>query len=356
MDALTELGLSQRIRDLYHTQQVDLSNIARVIQEHKELYVIQNAAGIFQAEITGNLRYLAESRTDFPAVGDWVEVSVFDDDQAIIHSVLPRVSLLERQSVGSYGEKQIIATNIDFAFVVQAVDRDFNLNRLERYFVIVQNSDIEPVVVLNKTDLISEIELEDIKSKITARLHPANLMTTNIFSENGMEEIKQFLHSGRTYCFLGSSGVGKSSLINLLTGNNDLKTSEISESSSKGRHTTTHREIRILENGSILIDTPGMREIGVTENTTGVEETFKEIFQLAEKCKFANCTHTDEPGCNVLDAIDNGILDEDEFENFKKLERQSVHFSATIAQKRKKDKDLGKMIKDVLKNKKKNKF
>ena len=170
MSKLSQLGLTDKLRQEYEKSQADFSNLARVIREHKELYAIQNTEGEYAAEITGNMRFAAASREDFPAVGDWVEASVFDGGQAIIHKIHERFSQLERQSVGSYGEKQLIATNIDLAFIVQAVDRDFNLNRLERYFVLAHNGNIEPVILLNKSDLISNEKLDKIKQQVKDRL------------------------------------------------------------------------------------------------------------------------------------------------------------------------------------------
>lgn len=356
MPDLFQIGLSEELKNQFESQQIDISSIARVIKEHKELYVIQNASGEYNAEITGNMRFSAESRADFPAVGDWVKASIFDGGQAIIQGLLPRFSMLERQSVGSYGEKQIIATNINKAFIVQAVDRDFNLNRLERYFVMVHNGEIEPVIILNKTDLISEGQLSDIKRQVVSRMRNATIFMTSTVSNQGLNEIMDYLSIGETYSFIGSSGVGKSSLINYLLGKEKLETKEISDATNKGKHTTTHRELILLENGSVLIDTPGMRELGMTDIGSGLEMTFSEIVDLAKYCKFNNCSHTDEPGCKVIEVIEDGLLSEDELENYKRLERQTEHFSSTVAEKRKKDKTFGKMIKDTINSKKKNKF
>jgi len=356
MPELHALGMTQGLRKQFESKQIDISGIARIIKEHKELYVVQNEEGIFNAEITGNMRYVAESREDFPAVGDWVEASIFDGGQAIIHKILPRFSKLERQAVGSHGEKQLIATNINKAFIVQSVDRDFNLNRLERYFVIAHNGGIDPVIILNKTDLITDIQLSDICQQVVDRIKNAHLFMTSTVSNQRLNKVRELLSAGDTYCFIGSSGVGKSSIINYLLGEELLDTKEISQATNKGKHTTTHRELLLLENGSILIDTPGMREIGMTESSAGMEMTFNDISNLANNCKFNNCSHVDEPGCKVLEAIDEGALSYEEYENYKKLERQTEHFSASVADKRKRDKDFGKMIKEVMKNKKKNKY
>jgi ribosome biogenesis GTPase len=355
MPDLFQLGLTVELKKQFESLQIDLSSIARVIKEHKELYVIQNDSGEYNAEITGNMRFSAESREDFPAVGDWIEASIFDGGKAI-KSILPRFSMLERQSVGSYGEKQIIATNINTAFIVQAVDRDFNLNRLERYFVMAHNGGIEPAIILNKTDLISEEQLSDIKKQVVSRIKNASIFMTSTVSNQGLNEIIDYLSIGETYSFIGSSGVGKSSIINYLLGKERLETKEISDATNKGKHTTTHRELILLENGGVLIDTPGMRELGMTDGGSGLEMTFSDIVELAKDCKFNNCSHTDEPGCRVIDAIEDGLLSEDELENYKKLERQSEHFTTSVAEKRKKDKVFGKMIKTVLQNKKNNKY
>lgn len=356
MPQLSQLGLSKVLKDQYESEGFDPNNLFRVVKEHKELYVIRNTEDEYNAEITGNLRYAAESREDFPAVGDWVEASVFDGGQAIIHKILPRFSLLERQSVGANGEKQIIASNIDRAFIVQAVDRDFSLNRLERYFVLANNGGIVPVIILNKTDLISEEQLSDIKRQVIERMKSARIFFTSTVSRLGLDEILEFLNAGETYCFIGSSGVGKSTIINFLLGEEVLETKEISEATNRGKHTTTHRELILLDNGSVLIDTPGMREVGMTESNSGIEMTFQDIAELAKDCKFNNCSHTDEPGCKVLKAIDEGSLSYEEYDNYKKLVRQTEHFSATVAEKRKKDKAFGKLIKNVVKEKKRNKY
>jgi ribosome biogenesis GTPase / thiamine phosphate phosphatase len=179
---------------------------------------------------------------------------------------------------------------------------------------------------------------------------------TSTLTGLGLDALKSGIEKGKTYCLLGSSGVGKSSIINYLMDSNLLEVREISGLTKKGRHTTTHRELLVLENGGILIDTPGMREVGVTESVSGIELTFSQIATLISECKFSNCTHTDEPGCRVLEAIENGDLSIEEFENYKKLERQSAHFSSTVAEKRKKEKSFGKMAKEVMKYKKKNKY
>ena len=353
---LEQLGLSERLREQFADEIQDEAHLARVVQEHKELYTVQNASGTFRAEITGNLRYSAASRADFPAVGDWVAINIFDGDLAIIYRVLPRYSKLERQAVGAMGEKQLIATNIDTAFIVQALDRDFNLNRLERYFVIAHNGNIRPVIILNKSDLMDEPSIDSIKMELAKRLKNPMIYITSTLTGLGLDALKSGIEKGKTYCLLGSSGVGKSSIINYLMDSNLLEVREISGLTKKGKHTTTHRELLVLENGGILIDTPGMREVGVTESVAGIEMTFSQIATLTSECKFSNCTHTDEPGCRVLEAIENGDLSIEEFENYKKLERQSAHFSSTVAEKRKKEKSFGKMAKEVMKYKKKNKY
>jgi ribosome biogenesis GTPase / thiamine phosphate phosphatase len=356
MPDLKELGFKEELKVSASLETKDYDNIARVIQEHKELYTIQNSAGIFKAEITGNMRFAAESRIDFPTVGDWVLVNMFDGGQAIIHKILPRISVLERKLVGSHAEKQLIASNVDTAFIVQAVDRDFNLNRLERYFVIANSGGVKPVVIINKIDLVSDSELIELTKQIKERLKNPEVFLTSSVSVDGLNAIEAYLQKGMTYCFIGSSGVGKSTIINYLSGEQLLETHEISESTGRGKHTTTHRELVLLRNGSILIDTPGMREIGVTESDSGLSMTFSYITDLAKECKFNNCTHTDEPGCKIVESLEEGRLSSEEIENYKKLERQQEHFLSSVAEKRKKDKQFGKIYKEILREKKKRKY
>jgi len=330
--------------------------IGRIIAEHKERYMVKMENGEFEAEITGNLRYTANSREDFPAVGDWVAISEYDDHKVLIHAILPRKTIIKRQAVGKKGENQIIATNIDFAFIVQAVDRDFNINRIERYLTICNVSNVQPIIILNKIDLISETALTDLISEVQERVKHVPLIAISNTSQKGIETVKGYIVKGKTYCLLGSSGVGKSSLLNNLSGKQLMKTNTISTSTNKGRHVTTHRELIVLENGGIIIDNPGIREVGITDSVGGLEKTFEEIVELSKNCKFKDCTHTIEMDCAVLSAVESGKVDKLFYENYLKMKREKEHFESTVAEKRKKDKNFGKMVKQFKNLRKLNKY
>jgi ribosome biogenesis GTPase / thiamine phosphate phosphatase len=330
--------------------------VGRITQEHKERYVVKTETSEYEAEITGNMRFSADCRQDFPAVGDWVAISICDSDFAVIHKIYPRKSILERQAIAKFGELQIIATNIDYAFITVAVDRDFNINRIERYLTICHSAKVEPIVLLSKTDLIDEMQLEKILVEIKSRLKDIGVIPLSNQTKFGYENLKSILLSGKTYCFLGSSGVGKSTLINNLMERDIIKTGEISLSTNKGRHTTSHRELFILENGSLLIDNPGMREIGIADASDGLETTFNIIIQFSKNCKFTDCTHINEKGCAVLVAVENNIIDKDTYKNYLKMEREKIHFQSSIYEKRKKDKQFGKMCNEVMKYKKQTKY
>lgn len=320
--------------------------IARVVAEHKERYVVRNEEGEYDAEITGNLRFSARSREDFPAVGDWVALIQYDSDMELIHSVLPRYSVISRQAVGKFGEQQIIAANVDVALIMQAVDRDFNLNRLERYLTIAYTARVQPVIVLTKTDLVEHKRLKEILENINARIKDVPVFPLSNATQEGFASILELIKKGQTYCMLGSSGVGKSTLMNNLAGKTVMKTNSISASTNKGRHITSHRELTVLENGGILIDNPGMREIGIADASDGLITTFDEIYGFSEQCKFNDCTHTNETGCAVIEALEQEKIDRNTYENFLKMEREKEHFERSASEKRKKDKAFGKMLKN----------
>lgn len=353
---LADLGYTPEIEN--HLKDSNLSGltVGRVTQEHRERYIVSTGDDEYDAEITGNLRFTASSRSDFPAVGDWVTMTLYDSNMAIIHKVLPRRSILERQAVDKFGEKQIISANIDTALIMQSIDNNFSINRLERYLTICYASDIEPVLVISKIDLATDYEIEAVKKNLDTREKKIRTILFSNTSLLGLDQILELIQKGKTYCVVGSSGVGKSTLINNLLKQNILKTGTISQSTNKGRHITNHRELFVLENGGIIIDTPGMRELGVIDNQDGIRTTFEDIFDLSLKCKFPDCSHTKESGCAILEAVDNGIIDKNTVENFMKIQRDQQRFQTTIAEKRKKDREFGKMCKSVMKDMKKNKF
>ncbi len=344
-----DFGYNEKLEKLRLENNLAEFEIGRVISEHKERYIVITEKGETEAEITGNLRFSAKSREDFPAVGDWVALISYDE-LSIIHKILPRFSMISRQAVGQFGEIQIIAANIDFALLVQAVDRDFNINRLERYLAICYSSNVNPVIVLTKTDLITEQKQSEIIDSINLRIKDIPVFAISNETRNGFEELKNIIEKGKTYCLLGSSGVGKSTLLNNLTGRAIMKTDSISQSTNKGRHITSHREMVLLENGGILIDNPGMREVGIADSSGGFETTFDSILIFAGNCRYKDCTHTVEAGCSVMEAVERGEIDKNSYENFLKMGREKIHFETTVAEKRKREKIFGKILKNYFKD------
>ncbi len=348
---LEDLGYSADLEESRVEQKLDSFGVGRVISEHKERYRVRNEKSEFEAEVIGNLRFTARGRSDFPAVGDWVAISEYEENKVLIHAIFPRKTVIEREAVGKQGEKQIIATNIDCAFIVQAVDRDFNINRIERYLTICYASGVKPVVILNKADLITKEQLEKIMSLVKERVSQVPVIAISNESRKGYELLLDHIEKGVTYCLLGSSGVGKSTLMNNLSGRDLMQTGSISESTNKGRHVTSHRELIVLESGGIMIDNPGMREVGIADASAGLDTTFEMIVSLSAECRFQDCTHVHESGCAIRKAVENGEMDQESYENYLKMEREKQHFESTVAERRKKDKDFGTMVKRVMKNK-----
>lgn len=321
----------------------------RIIAEHKELYIVRTDLGEIEAEVTGNLRFTAKGREDFPAVGDLVTLKIYDNSFGIIYEIHPRSSCIKRESVGKQSDIQIIGANIDYALLVQAVDRDFNLNRLERYLTICNESHVSPIIVMTKTDIVPEKISEDIRFRICSRISGIPVIFISNETRKGYSELLSHIKPGKTYCLLGSSGVGKSTLINNLTGKDLMKTGEIGTQTNKGKHTTSHRELIYLENGAALIDNPGMREVGITNAAAGMEATFDTIYRLAKGCRFNDCTHTNESGCRILNALSNGELSVELYNNYMKMEKERSFFELSELEGRKRDRSFGMMVKNYKK-------
>jgi len=333
-------------------------SVARVTSESKGAYQVKNIDGEYLAKITGKQIFNASSREDYPAVGDFVAVRVLDNDHAVIDGVLPRATVMKRKfgdrnKRGEKNETQIIAANIDVAFIVESIGRDYNLNRFERYIAIAENGGVKPVVVLNKVDLISGEELDEKLTQIKKRIPDVPIIPTTIVGSTGLDDLKRFIEKGKTYCFLGSSGVGKSSLINKLLGESAIKTGAVSSYSDRGKHITTSRQIYFLKNGGIVIDNPGVREVGMTDAGNGINGFFDEIAGIAQYCRFADCTHTGEPGCEVRVAVNTGEIDEEKYSNYTNLKKESEYFEMSDMEKKEKKRQFGKFINKAKKDLKK---
>jgi ribosome biogenesis GTPase len=277
------------------------------------------------------------------AVGDWLLI----DPQDRFVRKLERLSLSSRKAAGTKVHTQLIAANIDTVFIVSSLNQDFNLNRIERYLALAHEADVEPVVVLTKADLCDQVT--DFIDQVQALDQMLQVVAVNALETDSLTPLKDWLTTGNTVAFLGSSGVGKSTLINTLLGHKTQKTSGIREDDSKGRHTTTARSLHLLPSGALLLDTPGMRELQLADCEHGVTETFADIAKLARHCKFSDCQHQDEPGCAVQAAIQSGQLDERRFHNYQKLLKEQAFNAATLAEKRARDKSFGKLVKSVKK-------
>jgi ribosome biogenesis GTPase / thiamine phosphate phosphatase len=351
---LEDLGYNDKLESSRIENGLSDFEVGRVISEHRERYIVVTANGEFEAEVTGNLRFSAGGRNDFPAVGDWVGVTTYDSELAIIHKIFPRLSVITRQAVGRFGEIQIIAANIDYALLVQAADRDFNINRLERYLTVCHSAGVKPIIVLTKTDLIPEEKIPELIALIRQRIKDVTVVPISSETRAGYDELRGIIRKGKTYCMLGSSGVGKSTLLNTLSGRTVMRTDSISRSNNKGRHVTSHRELIVLEEGGILIDNPGMREVGIADSSCGLETTFDRIVELSGQCKYKDCTHTTESRCAVLEAVEKGEMDRESYENYLKMEKEKAYFNSTVIERRNKDKDLAKILKNYKKVMKRN--
>ncbi len=325
--------------------------LARVTAVDRGRYLVRSEHSEVSAELAGKLLYSAESTLDLPCVGDWVCVLYHDSDgRAIIHGLLPRRSFLRRKSAGNKIEYQVIAANIDTALIMQSCHLDFNVRRLERYLVMVHEGRIEPLLVLTKIDLIGKEALEQMVAKIRrSGITPRILAISNVTGA-GIDQVREALTPAKTYCLLGSSGVGKTSLINQLLGRSTLETKTVS-GTGEGRHTTSRRQLVALEQGAMLIDTPGMRELGLLGASEGIGDSFADIRDLAIDCRFGNCTHTSEPGCAVLTAIEAGALSQDHYRNYMKLKRESEFHEMSYLDKRTKDRAFGRFVKVYKKHK-----
>ena len=328
--------------------------VGRVAVEHRERYLVLTPAGEYDAEVTGKLLYTVDSPSDLPKVGDWVAMSLFEGEyKAIIHDILPRRTKFSRKVAGKKVQEQVMATNIDTIFLVQSLDSNFNPRRLERYLVMAHEGGIEPVIVLNKSDLCSDLDQK--KQQVSAIGRNVAVVPTSATTGAGITELRHKLLPGRTYAFIGSSGVGKSTLINRLAGAEIMKTGEVREVDAKGRHTTTHRELIVLPNGALLIDTPGMRELQMWSSDQGMDDAFAEIVQLAIACHFPDCSHTQEKGCAVLAAVKAGELPRERYDNYLKLNKEMAYLDrkqdrhSAIDSKRK-DKEIHRAMKKFRKN------
>ncbi|MDY3070044.1 MAG: ribosome small subunit-dependent GTPase A [Parabacteroides sp.] len=316
----------------------------RVMITHKTCYRIVSENGIYICELSGNVLY-GKDISEYPCTGDWVLFQSIDNERGIIIDVFPRKGVLYRRKSGTLVEKQPIASFVDKAFIVESFGSDFNVRKIERFIIQILEANICPVLVLNKSDLESDDKNE--YRQFEHLKHQMPILKTSIHQPASIQQLRKCITRNETVVFIGSSGVGKSSLINKLCNKSVLCTSEISSSTQKGRHTSTRREMILLDDWAVLIDTPGFREFGLTiQDSSFLLEPMK-ISDFAKECRFKNCTHTLEVGCAVLDAVNKGLLDKEIYNSYLKLKREISHYSTSEYEKRKKDKKFSKIVDEV---------
>ena len=350
---LIDLGWNSFFEENFESYRKQNLSPARIVRENRQSYLVQGEQGEFMSEVSGRFRHNADSKGKFPTVGDWVAVAPRpDEERAIIHGLLPRKSAFLRKVPGEITEEQIIAANVDTVFIVCGLDGNFNLRRIERYLSLAWESGAAPVILLNKADICLEVEKRMVEVEsiaIGVDVHPISATR-----KQGLEIFQTYILAGKTAAFLGSSGVGKSTIINSILGYDRLVVREISGDGSRGRHTTTARELVLLPGGGIVIDTPGMREIQVWGDEEGLKQAFDDIEELAAKCRFRDCRHRSEPGCAVQAAVSEGLLDVKRLQSFLKLKKELRYLAARQSMKASAiEKDRWKRISELARNYKK---
>ncbi|MCR2807694.1 ribosome small subunit-dependent GTPase A [Paenibacillus soyae] len=319
---LTELGWNPVFQQHYEPFRERGYSVGRIVKEHRQIYDVASPGGERLGELAGKLRFNAALRADLPAVGDWV-VMKEEADRAIIHAILPRVSKVSRSVAGAVTEEQIVAANIDTILIVMALNQDFNLRRLERYLLLVWESGASPVIVLSKSDLSSDAEGQTAQVQAIAPGVPVHAISA--LNTEGIHALETYLVQGRTLAVIGSSGVGKSTLINVLAGKELQRVNDIRYGDDRGKHTTTHRELIVLPNGGIIVDTPGMRELQLIGRDDGAGAAFEDIVRLSESCRYRDCQHRNDPGCAIQGAIASGELDPKRYQSYLKLEKELAY-------------------------------
>jgi len=300
--------------------------IARVVAVFREKCLLRTAEGELIGEVTGQFRHMANEMASFPVVGDWALVEMAGPDSAMVHQLLPRKTALSRKVAGRVVREQMFAANVDVVFVMTAFDEDFNVRRLERYIVMARQAGMDPVVLLNKSDLAGE---DDVRLGKARDVNPNGAVhRLSAKTGEGIDIVKFYLNDGKTGIFLGSSGVGKSTLLNALMGDGIQKTQPIRSSDGKGRHTTTTRQMFLLPSGGLVIDTPGLREIQLWADESALTETFTDIADLAKSCRYDDCKHGPEPGCAVTKAIETGILSPARYAGYLKLQKEVAYLQS----------------------------
>lgn len=323
---LADVGWSPFFESFFEEYRIKGYSALRVVRVNRGNYIASNGSCDFSCEVTGKFSFQSEEKGSFPTVGDWVVASEIPNERkAMIHAVLPRKSAFSRKLSGQTSDEQLVAANIDTVFIVTGLDQNFNLRRIERYLSLAWESRAVPVVILSKSDLCKDADAR--KNEVESIAFGVDVLMLSARQHNGMDALNDYIKTGNTVAFIGSSGVGKSTIINTLIGTDRLEVNEVSELGSRGRHTTTFRELIVLPSGGMVVDTPGMREIQVWGDETGLEHAFGDIEDLSQNCRFKDCSHENEPGCAVLEAIVNGSLDPKRLESYLKLKREFAYMA-----------------------------
>lgn len=349
-----ELGWNDYLNNEFALYGEQGFTVGRVMLEHKRIYRVETENGEYLAEVSGKYRFEAESREDYPAVGDWVVLSERPSERkATIQALLPRFSKFSRKAAGLTTEEQIVAANVDTVFLVQSLNYDFNARRLERYLIMAWESGATPVIVLTKADLCEDVaaRIKDVEAVALG----VPVFAVSVKDETGLEELAPYFTTGKTVALLGSSGAGKSTLTNFLLGEEKQVIQEVRGDDDKGRHTTTFRELYLLPTGGLVLDTPGMRELQLWEaDEATVGQSFQDVEELAEQCYFRDCKHENEPSCEVREAIREGKLEEARYQSYVKLQRELAYLERkTNKRAQLAEKDKWKKISTSVKSKKK---